>query len=170
LLLQLLLACAAAKGTPRAGGYGQRRCRRHARNWRPRLWPAGSTSPAASPSGETQQPLRPTTRHRPLGGTLASARGRPPPRSGSYRQAGLYHWRLHESAVQRDHKARLGLRPRARRWTGFVDLPGPWATHGMAAIEGRLYVVGGVGPASEQMWVYDPATDSWEAAPARLRR
>ena len=51
-----------------------------------------------------------------------------------------------------------------------MDLPGPRATHGMAAIEGRLYVVGGVGPASEQIWVYDPATDSWEAAPARLRR
>ena len=31
----------------------------------------------------------------------------------------------------------------------------------MAAIEGRLYVVGGVGPASEEIWVYDPATDSW---------
>ena len=38
----------------------------------------------------------------------------------------------------------------------------------MAAIEGRLYVVGGLGPASEEIWVYDPATDRWEAAPAPL--
>ena len=55
--------------------------------------------------------LRP--RHGPLGGTAASARGRPPPRSGSHRQAGLCHWRLHQSAIQRDHKARLGVRPRS---------------------------------------------------------
>ena len=38
----------------------------------------------------------------------------------------------------------------------------------MAAIEGRLYVVGGVGPASEQTWLYDPATDRWDTAPAPL--
>ena len=58
--------------------------------------------------------------------------------------------------------------PGARRWIGIADLPGPRAAHGMAAIEGRLYVVGGVGPDSEEIWVYDPATDRWEAAPAPL--
>jgi N-acetylneuraminic acid mutarotase len=42
------------------------------------------------------------------------------------------------------------------------------ATDRWEELEGRLYVVGGVGPASEEIWVYDPAMDSWEAAPAPL--
>ena len=38
----------------------------------------------------------------------------------------------------------------------------------MAAIEGKLYVVGGVGPDSEDLWIYDPAADRWNAARAAL--
>ena len=38
----------------------------------------------------------------------------------------------------------------------------------MAAIEGKLYVVGGVGPTSEDLWIYHPGTERWEAARAAL--
>lgn len=58
--------------------------------------------------------------------------------------------------------------PRARTWTGIADLPAPRAAHGMAAIEGKLYVVGGAGPDSKVLWIYDPATDRWDAARAAL--
>ena len=56
----------------------------------------------------------------------------------------------------------------ARTWARIADLPAPRAAHGMAAIEGKLYVVGGVGPDSEDLWLYDPASDRWEAARAAL--
>jgi len=36
----------------------------------------------------------------------------------------------------------------------------------MAAIGGRLYVVGGVSPCAEELWVYDPATGRWDASGA----
>jgi N-acetylneuraminic acid mutarotase len=36
--------------------------------------------------------------------------------------------------------------PRERIWDRIADLLAPRAAHGMAAIEGKLYVVGGVGP------------------------
>src|SRR5919106_273099 len=58
--------------------------------------------------------------------------------------------------------------PRARTWTRIADLPAPRAAHGMAAIEGKLYVVGGVGRDSKALWIYDPATDRWDAARAVL--
>jgi N-acetylneuraminic acid mutarotase len=58
--------------------------------------------------------------------------------------------------------------PRARTWTRIADLPAPRAAHGMAAIEGKLYVVGGVGPDSKELWIYDPATDRWDAERAVL--
>jgi N-acetylneuraminic acid mutarotase len=38
----------------------------------------------------------------------------------------------------------------------------------MAAIEGELYVVGGVGPDSKELWIYDPATNRWGAERAVL--
>lgn len=59
--------------------------------------------------------------------------------------------------------------PRAQRWARIADLPAPRAAHGMAAIEGKLYVVGGVGPESEDLWIYDPATERWDVARAALR-
>jgi hypothetical protein len=34
--------------------------------------------------------------------------------------------------------------------------------------EGKLYVVGGVGPGSKDLWIYDPATDRWDVARAAL--
>ena len=73
-----------------------------------------------------------------------------------------------QSAVQRDHKARLGLRPWGAKMDGIADLPGPRAAHGMAAIEGKLYVVGGVRPDSKKHWIYDPATNRWDIARAAL--
>jgi len=45
------------------------------------------------------------------------------------------------------------------------------AQHGMAEINGKLYIVGGVtwraGDAAE-VWVYDPETDTWDASRAHL--
>jgi N-acetylneuraminic acid mutarotase len=58
--------------------------------------------------------------------------------------------------------------PRARTWARIADLPAPRAAHGMAAIEGSLYVVGGVGPDSKDLWIYDLASDRWDTARAAL--
>ena len=52
--------------------------------------------------------------------------------------------------------------PEARTWAAIADLPAPRAAHAMAALAGKLYVVGGVGPGSEDVWVYDPAADQWD--------
>ena len=38
----------------------------------------------------------------------------------------------------------------------------------MAAIEGKLYVVGGVGPDPKVLWIYNPAMDRWDAGRAVL--
>ena len=55
-----------------------------------------------------------------------------------------------------------------RQWTRVADMPAPRAAHAMAAIDGKLYVVGGVGPRAEELWAYDPATDSWDSSRAPL--
>jgi N-acetylneuraminic acid mutarotase len=62
--------------------------------------------------------------------------------------------------------------PEARMWTAIADLPAPRAVHAMAVLSGKLHVVGGVGPGSEDVWVYDPATDRWDGlrAPLPTRR
>ena len=58
--------------------------------------------------------------------------------------------------------------PKAGTWAAIADLPAPRAAHAMAALAGKLYVVGGVGPGLEDVWVYDPATDRWDALPTPL--
>jgi N-acetylneuraminic acid mutarotase len=58
--------------------------------------------------------------------------------------------------------------PEIRIWTAIADLSAPRAAHAMTVLEGKLYVVGGVGPGSEDVWVYDPATDRWDGLRAPL--
>jgi hypothetical protein len=62
--------------------------------------------------------------------------------------------------------------PEARTWATLADLPAPRAAHAMASLAGKLYVAGGVGPGSEDVWVYDPGTDQWDGlrAPLPTRR
>lgn len=54
--------------------------------------------------------------------------------------------------------------PKAGEWRRIADVPAPRAAHAMAEIGGKLYVAGGVGPDSTVLWVYDPATDRWDAS------
>jgi N-acetylneuraminic acid mutarotase len=58
--------------------------------------------------------------------------------------------------------------PPGSRWTRAADMPDNRAAHASAAIGGLLYVVGGVGPNSAQLWVYNPATNSWDTTRAPL--
>jgi N-acetylneuraminic acid mutarotase len=53
---------------------------------------------------------------------------------------------------------------KAGAWRGIADMPAPRAAHAMAEIGGKPYVAGGVGPDSIALWVYDPATDRWDAS------
>jgi N-acetylneuraminic acid mutarotase len=53
-------------------------------------------------------------------------------------------------------------------WEGVTELPAPRAAHAMVAIDDLLYVVGGVGPRSDELWIYDPETDTWDTSAAPL--
>lgn len=60
--------------------------------------------------------------------------------------------------------------PAANRWTAMPDMPGRRAAGFMVALDGRLYVVGGIGDAEDRMWVYDVAAGSWSDAPGPTKR
>lgn len=47
------------------------------------------------------------------------------------------------------------------KWSEAADLPAPRAAHAMVALDGRLYVVGGVGPEAARVFVYDSKADAW---------
>lgn len=49
----------------------------------------------------------------------------------------------------------------ADTWAEIADLPAPRAAHAMVALDGRLYVVGGVGPEPAAAMVYDPKLERW---------
>ena len=54
--------------------------------------------------------------------------------------------------------------PQADSWSRKADMPFGRGAHGAALLDGRIYVVGGIGsPAGEQtrVMIYDPATDFW---------
>ena len=53
-------------------------------------------------------------------------------------------------------------------WAEIADLPAPRAAHAMVALEGRLYVVGGVGPEPATVFAYDPKFERWAALPTPL--
>lgn len=54
--------------------------------------------------------------------------------------------------------------PGAGTWQRAAAMPGARARHVMANVGGRLYVMGGVGQDPQSLWVYDPATDTWDAS------
>lgn len=51
--------------------------------------------------------------------------------------------------------------PAADRWEAVTPLPAPRAAHAVVATEGRLYVVGGVGPDAAATLVLEPGADEW---------
>lgn len=53
-------------------------------------------------------------------------------------------------------------------WIQGPDMPGPRAWHQMVGVEGKVFVVGGVGSYPDRVFVFDPGTDSWETMNARL--
>ena len=58
--------------------------------------------------------------------------------------------------------------PSQQRWTRRAPMPAPRGAHAMVAVNGRLYVVGGVGERSQELWSYDPAADAWNTHHAPL--
>lgn len=53
------------------------------------------------------------------------------------------------------------------RWEELRPMPEPRAAAGAAAVDGKIYVVGGIGPDghAETTLVFDPASGQWSAAP-----
>jgi N-acetylneuraminic acid mutarotase len=161
-LLQSLLGCGAAEDIPqgpwtRAAPMPTARSELTAAALDGRIYLAGGIA-----QWERRRPSRPTT---------------PPQTAG--RSCRLCPRRFTTSQLQPRTSGSTSLaatptycsaRSRERRWARIADLPAPRAAHGMAAIEGKLYVVGGVGPGSKDLWIYDPATDRWDVARAALPR
>jgi N-acetylneuraminic acid mutarotase len=56
----------------------------------------------------------------------------------------------------------------ADRWSEMADLPAPRAAHAMVAVDGKLYVVGGVGPEPETVFAYDFTLERWSSLAAPL--
>ncbi|PKQ04532.1 MAG: hypothetical protein CVT73_13305 [Alphaproteobacteria bacterium HGW-Alphaproteobacteria-12] len=53
--------------------------------------------------------------------------------------------------------------PRVGAWVGIADMPSSRAGHGLVAVGGRIYALGGRGGGASRVWAYDTGTDSWEA-------
>jgi N-acetylneuraminic acid mutarotase len=51
----------------------------------------------------------------------------------------------------------------ADRWSAMADLPAPRAAHAMVAVNGKLYVVGGVGPEPATVLAYDFKLERWSS-------
>jgi N-acetylneuraminic acid mutarotase len=53
-------------------------------------------------------------------------------------------------------------------WVKMADMPAGRARHGMAAVDGKLYVVGGEGPNASRVFVYDTFKGEWQDLGADL--
>ena len=60
------------------------------------------------------------------------------------------------------------LDPRRGFWVEGPPMPGPRAMHGMAALDGKLYVAGGEGGDAEKVYVFDPSEQKWSVHDAAL--
>ncbi len=63
---------------------------------------------------------------------------------------------------------RLTAAPAAKGWRTLAPMPTPRSEVAVAALDGRIYVIGGFegdGSPSDAVEVYDPVTDSWTQAP-----
>jgi N-acetylneuraminic acid mutarotase len=61
--------------------------------------------------------------------------------------------------------------PETAEWSELAPMPAPRAAHAMAALDGRLYVMGGFVEPEErapELWIYDIETDRWVAGFAPL--
>jgi N-acetylneuraminic acid mutarotase len=58
--------------------------------------------------------------------------------------------------------------PEADRWYETASMPWPRAAHRLVALGGKIYVIGGRGPGSTALWVFDPATQQWDTSRALL--
>jgi N-acetylneuraminic acid mutarotase len=67
-----------------------------------------------------------------------------------------------------DRKSTWSYDPKVNQWRRVADMPGPRAAHKLVALGGKLYAVGGVGPESTALWVYDPTSDQWDTLQAPL--
>jgi N-acetylneuraminic acid mutarotase len=59
--------------------------------------------------------------------------------------------------------------PKLDSWRALAAMPSPRAAHAMAALDGQLYVTGGVGIDSGAVLRYDPATGRWDRSVAPLK-
>ncbi|MEQ9520161.1 MAG: kelch repeat-containing protein [Parvibaculum sp.] len=46
-------------------------------------------------------------------------------------------------------------------WVQGADMPGPRAWHQMVGVDGKLYVMGGIGSHAERIFEFDPVTGDW---------
>ena len=53
-------------------------------------------------------------------------------------------------------------------WVRGPDMPSARAWHQMVGINGLLYVIGGVGPRAERVFVFDPIAENWETLSVSL--
>ena len=53
-------------------------------------------------------------------------------------------------------------------WVQMADMPAGRARHGMASVNGKLYVVGGEGPNASRVFVYDTFKSAWSDLGADL--
>lgn len=61
--------------------------------------------------------------------------------------------------------------PQTDAWTSLAAMPFGRTAHGMVEIDGKFYVTGGMSPRGNdptELWVYDPASNSWDTSLAHL--
>lgn len=61
--------------------------------------------------------------------------------------------------------------PQTNEWTVLAEMPFGRTAGGIAEIDGKLYVTGGMSPRGNdptELWVYDPVTNSWDDSLAHL--
>ncbi len=46
-------------------------------------------------------------------------------------------------------------------WVPGADMPGPRAWHQMVSVDGKLYVIGGIGSHAERVFEFDPVSGEW---------
>ena len=74
----------------------------------------------------------------------------------------------HPLALRRDATPRITPAPAAKGWRTLAPMPTPRSEVAVAAVGGKIYVVGGFegdGSTSDAVEVYDPVTDTWTQAP-----
>ena len=58
--------------------------------------------------------------------------------------------------------------PRIGTWVDGASMPEPRIGHGLVAVDGKLYALGGKGPDAARVLVYDPSENKWAAIGASM--